>query len=71
MSYGLLNPLQSLLGRVSLLADGRGADRRRLPLGGWRPAVTTVVCEAVILGTGLWHDSMVTLTMTLVATLSS
>jgi glycine betaine/proline transport system permease protein len=26
------------------------------------------VCELVILGTGLWYDSMVTLTMTLVAT---
>ena len=37
-------------------------------LGGWRPAAVTLVCEAVILGTGLWNDAMVTLTMTLVAT---
>ena len=29
----------------------------------------TAVCEAVILGTGLWNDSMQTLTSTLVATL--
>jgi glycine betaine/proline transport system permease protein len=37
-------------------------------LGGWRPAVITAVCLGVILATGLWHDTMVTLTMTLVAT---
>ena len=37
-------------------------------LGGWRPAAITVVCEAVIFGTGLWNDTMVTLAMTLIAT---
>ena len=37
-------------------------------LGGWRPTAITVVCLAVIYGTGLWNDSMVTLTMTLIAT---
>jgi glycine betaine/proline transport system permease protein len=37
-------------------------------LGGWKPAVITVVCEGVILATGLWHDTMVTLAMTLIAT---
>jgi glycine betaine/proline transport system permease protein len=38
-------------------------------VGGWRPFVVALACEAVILGTGLWNDSMVTLTMTIVATL--
>jgi glycine betaine/proline transport system permease protein len=37
-------------------------------LGGWRPVVTTLVCEAIIFGTGLWNDSMITLAMTLIAT---
>jgi glycine betaine/proline transport system permease protein len=37
-------------------------------LGGWRPAAITVVCEAVILFTGLWNDTMVTLAMTVLAT---
>jgi glycine betaine/proline transport system permease protein len=37
-------------------------------LGGWRPAVVTLVCEAVIYATGLWNDTMVTLSMTLIAT---
>jgi len=38
-------------------------------LGGWRPTVVTLVCEAVIFATGLWNDTMITLSMTLVATL--
>ena len=37
-------------------------------LGGWKPAAVTVACEAVIFWTGLWNDSMVTLAMTLIAT---
>lgn len=37
-------------------------------LGGWRPTAITGVCLAVIYATGLWNDSMVTLTMTLIAT---
>jgi glycine betaine/proline transport system permease protein len=39
-------------------------------LGGWRPLASTLVCEAIILGTGLWNDTMITLAMTLVATLA-
>ena len=68
ISYGLLNPLQSLLGESPFWLMGAVLIAVAYLLGGWRPAVTTVVCEAVIFGTGLWHDSMVTLTMTLVAT---
>jgi glycine betaine/proline transport system permease protein len=37
-------------------------------LGGWRPAAITVLCEAVILLTGLWNDTMITLAMTVLAT---
>ena len=37
-------------------------------VGGWRAAVTSGVCLAVILFTGLWSDSMATLAATLVAT---
>ncbi len=35
-----------------------------------RALLTTVVCLAIILGTGLWHDTMATLAMTLVATIA-
>jgi glycine betaine/proline transport system permease protein len=69
ISYGLLNPLQNLLSESPwwlmafvLLALG-------LVLGGVRALVAVAVCEAIILGTGLWNDTMITLTMTLVATI--
>jgi glycine betaine/proline transport system permease protein len=69
VSYGLLNPLQNLMANspwwlmaVVLLAAG-------MVLGGWRALVSVAVCLAIILGTGLWNDTMITLTMTLVATI--
>jgi glycine betaine/proline transport system permease protein len=68
VSYGFLNPLQSLLAESPWWLMGLLLIGLAFVLGGWRPAVVTVVCEAVILGTGLWHDAMVTLTMTIVAT---
>jgi glycine betaine/proline transport system permease protein len=68
VSYGFLNPLQSLLGETPFWLMALVLVAVAFLLGGWRPAAVTVVCEAVILGTGLWHDSMVTLTMTIVAT---
>ena len=70
VSTVLLNPLQSLLADspwwlmfLVLLAVAYLA-------GGWRPAVTALVCELIILGTGMWNESMKTLTTTLVATLA-
>jgi len=39
-------------------------------LGGWRPTVTSFICLLFILVTGLWNESMKTLTTTLVATLA-
>ena len=68
VTYGLLNPLQSLLGDSPWWLMAPVIIAVAYVLGGWRPAVTTIVCEAVIFGVGLWHDTMVTLTMTLVAT---
>ena len=68
ISYGLLNPLQNLLAESPWWLMALVLLAVAFVLGGWRPAVITVVCEAVILGIGLWNDAMVTLTMTLVAT---
>jgi len=65
---GGINPLQSLLAESPWWLSGVAFVALSWLLGGWRPLVVTVVCEAIILGTGLWHDSMVTLTSTLVAT---
>ena len=68
ISYGFLNPLESLLGESPFWLMAPVLVALAFVLGGWRPAAITVVCEAVIFGTGLWHDAMVTLTMTIVAT---
>jgi glycine betaine/proline transport system permease protein len=68
ISYGFLNPLQSLLAETPWWIMAPVFIAVAYVLGGWRPAAVTVVCEAVIFGTGLWHDTMVTLTMTIVAT---
>jgi glycine betaine/proline transport system permease protein len=69
VSYGLINPLQSLLADSPFWLTALAFLLIAYLLGGWRPALTTAVCEAIILGTGLWNDSMQTLTSTLVATL--
>ncbi|MDQ6935877.1 MAG: ABC transporter permease subunit [Actinomycetota bacterium] len=68
ITNGVINPFQDLLANspwwtmaVVLLAIA-------WVLGGWRPTAITAVCLAVIFGTGLWNDSMVTLAMTLIAT---
>jgi len=68
VSYGMLNPLQSLVANSPWWLMGVVLLAIAFILGGWRPAVVTLACEAVILGTGLWNESMKTLTITLVAT---
>jgi glycine betaine/proline transport system permease protein len=65
----LINPMQSLLADTPFWLTGLAILAIAFVLGGWRPLVSTAVCEAIILATGLWNDSMQTLTLTLVATL--
>jgi glycine betaine/proline transport system permease protein len=69
VSYGLLNPLQSLLADSPWWLMGLVLIALAYLLGGWRPAVIALVCELIILGTGMWNESMKTLTTTLIATL--
>ena len=64
----LINPLQDLLSQSPWWVMAIVLLAVAYVLGGWRPAAITVVCEAVILWTGLWNDTMVTLSMTLIAT---
>ncbi len=64
----LINPLQDLLATSPWWLMALVLLAVAYVLGGWRPAAITVVCEAVILWTGLWNDTMVTLSMTLIAT---
>jgi glycine betaine/proline transport system permease protein len=70
VSTVLLNPLQSLLADSPWWLMFLVLLGLAYALGGWRPAVTTVVCLLIILGTGLWNESMKTLTTTIVATLA-
>ena len=70
VSFELLNPLESLLGETPWWIMCVVFAALAVLLGGVRALLTTVVCLAIILGTGLWHDTMATLAMTLVATIA-
>jgi len=64
----VINPFQDLLAQSPWWLMGLVILALAYVLGGWRPVVTSVVCLAIIYGTGLWNDSMITLAMTLIAT---
>jgi glycine betaine/proline transport system permease protein len=64
----VINPFQNLLADSPWWTLALVMLAVAYVLGGWRPVVTTLVCEAIIFATGLWNDSMITLAMTLVAT---
>ena len=68
----VLNPLQNLLDGLAVVADRRGHRRRSAcVLGGCRARPSTAdLPGACIIGLGLWHDAMATLTATLVATVA-
>ena len=68
VTYGLLNPLQSLLAESPWWLVAPALVLLALLLGGRRAFVTAVVCLGIVFGVGLWQDSMVTLASTLVAT---
>ncbi|MCW2866986.1 MAG: putative glycine betaine transport system integral rane protein [Marmoricola sp.] len=65
----VVDPVQNLLADSPWWLVGVVILALAYVLGGWRPAVTTVVCLAVIFAVGLWNDTMQTLAMTLIATL--
>ncbi|CAN5894449.1 ABC transporter permease subunit [soil metagenome] len=65
----LLNPLQDLLANSPWWLAGAALAALALVFGGVRGCLTAVACLAGIYLTDLWNDSMVTLTMVLVATL--
>lgn len=67
VSNALLNPLQDLLAESPWWLTASALLAIAFLLGGRRALVATAVTAAIILGTGLWYDAMVTLAMTLVA----
>ncbi len=60
-TYGLLNPFQSLLADSPWWLTAAALVAVTALVGGWRSGVTSVVCIAVILAVGIWHEAMVTL----------
>jgi glycine betaine/proline transport system permease protein len=70
VSFGLLNPLQSLLADSPWWLMAAVLVALAYLLGGLRATLSTVVCVLIILGTGLWNESMKTLATVLVASVT-
>jgi glycine betaine/proline transport system permease protein len=68
VSYGLLNPLQALLEQSPWYLMCAVVLALAFLVGGVRPVPTAAVCLALLVGSGLWQDAMVTLAAALVAT---
>jgi len=68
VSAVLLNPLQAFLAESPWWLAAAGITALAFVLGRARAVVPTVVCLAGIWYFDLWHDAMITLNMTLVAT---
>lgn len=76
VTYGLLNPMQEVLAQSPWYVSGAGILLLALVVGGFRTTTATltvlgwtVLCLAGIWYLDLWHDTMITLNMVLVATL--
>jgi glycine betaine/proline transport system permease protein len=68
LSYSFLNPLQNLMANSPWWLMAPVLLGFAFVLGGLRSMVIAAVCEGVILAMGLWNDTMITFTSTLVAT---
>jgi glycine betaine/proline transport system permease protein len=68
VTTGLLNPLEALLTGSPWWLVAAVVVALAAVLGSWRGAVPAAVCSLLLVATGVWHDSMVTLASTLLAT---
>ncbi len=68
VTNGLINPLESVLAESPWWLAAAALLAIASLLGGARAALATAVCLLIILGTGLWNESMNTLATTLLAT---
>ncbi len=66
-SYGLINPMQTLLTQSPWFITGFALVALGAIFGGKKLAGISAFCVLAIVGTGLWSDTMVTLASTLVA----
>jgi glycine betaine/proline transport system permease protein len=68
LTNGLLNPFQTLLTDSPWWLVGAALIGLGVVLGGWRAGLTAAISVGLLLGTGVWSDSMTTLASTVVAT---
>ncbi|MDP1711069.1 MAG: ABC transporter permease subunit [Candidatus Nanopelagicaceae bacterium] len=67
VSYGLINPMQSLLVESPWFVTGAMLIGLGMIFGGIRLGLVSALCVLALFGTGLWSDAMITLASTLVA----
>ncbi len=67
VSYGILNPIEALTADTPWWMAFAALTALGFLIGGWKALVSTVVCLLIILGTGLWNDTMSTLVTVLAA----
>ncbi|HEX7305355.1 ABC transporter permease [Lentzea sp.] len=69
VTWALINPLQALLAESPWFLVALVIVALSFLVGGVRSAVVSAACLGLLIATGLWQDSMVTLASTLVATI--
>ena len=69
VTVGVLNPLESVLSNSPWYLTIAMISLLSLILGGLRSAFITAVLLLAVVATGLWYDTMITFTQTIVATL--
>ena len=69
VTVGVLNPLESVLANSPWFLTIAMITLVSLILGGIRSAFVTAVLLIAVVATGLWYDTMITFTQTIVATL--
>ncbi|WP_329787243.1 ABC transporter permease subunit [Lentzea sp. DG1S-22] len=69
VTFALINPLQALLAESPWFLVALVVVALSFLIGGLRPAIVSAVCLGLLVATGLWQDSMITLASTLVATI--
>jgi glycine betaine/proline transport system permease protein len=69
VTFALINPLQALLAESPWFLVALVIVALSFLIGGVRSAIVSAVCVALLIATGLWQDSMITLASTLVATI--
>ncbi len=68
VTYGVLNPLESLLTGSPWFVVGAVLVILGFVVGRWRTALLAAIAVALMVGLGVWNDAMFTLAATLVAT---